>query len=58
MEHLKEKGHECIDFGLSDEAGKCDYPVPGLAVAEAINALRYVLRVIQLRWRQCIMKQI
>ena len=38
MEHLKEKGHECIDFGLSDEAGKCDYPVSGLAVAEAINA--------------------
>ena len=38
MEHLKEKGHECIDFGVSDEAGKCDYPVPGLAVAEAINA--------------------
>ena len=40
MEHLKEKGHECIDFGLSDEAGKCDYPVQGLAVAEAINAGR------------------
>ena len=37
MEHLKEKGYECIDFGVSTEGEKCDYPVSGLAVAEALK---------------------
>lgn len=36
MEHLKEAGHECIDFGVSKEGEKIDYPLPGEAVAKAI----------------------
>lgn len=36
-EHLKKAGHEVIEFGAG--AGeKCDYPVPGRDVAEAIVA--------------------
>lgn len=39
MEHIKEKyGYECVDFGATDPTAKVDYPVPGLAVAEAIVA--------------------
>ncbi len=38
MEYVKAEGHSCIDFGLSREGEKADYPVPGLAVAEAIIA--------------------
>lgn len=38
MEHLKEQGHECVDFGAHDPTTKVDYPVSGLAVAEAIKA--------------------
>ena len=35
MDHLKEQGFECVDYGAA--AGeKVDYPVKGLAVAEAI----------------------
>ncbi|MCI8809594.1 MAG: ribose 5-phosphate isomerase B [Oscillibacter sp.] len=35
MEHLKERGFECVDYGAA--AGeKVDYPTKGLAVAEAI----------------------
>ena len=37
MEHLKEKGYECVDYGAYDAAGgKVDYPVPGRKVAEAV----------------------
>lgn len=36
MGHLKEKGHECVDFGASDPNEKVDYPDPGMHVAEAI----------------------
>lgn len=35
MEHLSEKGYECVDFG-AQENEKVDYPVPGMMVAEAI----------------------
>ena len=36
-EHLKDSGFEVVDFGA--KAGeRCDYPVPGKAVAEAIAA--------------------
>ena len=36
MEHLREKGYECIDFGPSDPADKVNYPEPGRLVAEAL----------------------
>lgn len=36
MQHLSEKGYECIDFG-GGEGERIDYPVPGIAVAEAIR---------------------
>ncbi|MBR2257350.1 MAG: ribose 5-phosphate isomerase B [Blautia sp.] len=37
MEHLKEKGYECVDYGAFDAAeGKVDYPVPGRKVGEAV----------------------
>ena len=35
MEHLKEQGHECIDFGTDSEE-RTDYPIYGTKVAEAI----------------------
>ncbi len=38
MEHLKEKGHECVDYGAYDPNIKVNYPEPGLKVAEAIIA--------------------
>lgn len=36
LAHLKERGYECVDFGAYDPEAKCDYPVQGLKVAEAI----------------------
>ena len=36
-EHLKDLGFEVVDFGAK-EGERCDYPVPGKAVAEAIVA--------------------
>lgn len=36
MEHLKERGYECVDFGAYDPRIKVDYPIPGLAVGEAV----------------------
>lgn len=36
MGHLKEKGHECADFGTNEAGVRMDYPVPGRQVAEAI----------------------
>ena len=39
MEHLKEKGYECVDFGNYDPNDRGDdYPEPGRKVAEAIRA--------------------
>ncbi len=39
MEHLKEKGYECTDFGNYDPNDRGDdYPEPGRKVAEAIAA--------------------
>ena len=35
IEHLKNAGHEVFEFGAK-EGEKCDYPVPGRDVAEAI----------------------
>ncbi|MBR0163856.1 MAG: ribose 5-phosphate isomerase B [Lachnospiraceae bacterium] len=34
--HLTEMGHECIDYG-AQEGEAVDYPVPGRAVAEAVQ---------------------
>lgn len=36
MEHLREKGYECVDYGAHDPAVSVDYPEYGLKVAEAI----------------------
>lgn len=36
MEHLKERGYECIDFGCTVPLEKVDYPQPGRLVAEAL----------------------
>ena len=36
MEHLTEKGYECVDYGAFDPNVKVNYPEPGLKVAEAI----------------------
>ena len=36
MEHLKEKGYECVDYGAFDPHTAVNYPEPGLKVAEAI----------------------
>lgn len=35
VEHLKEMGHEVVDFGCPDKSS-CDYPVFGRAAAEAV----------------------
>lgn len=35
LDYLKEKGHEVIDFGHDNEE-RCDYPVYGEAVANAV----------------------
>lgn len=37
LEHLKECGFECVDFGAASPQEKVDYPVPGRKVAEAIR---------------------
>lgn len=37
LEHLKEKGYECVDFGAYSPEEKMDYPIAGRAVAEAIR---------------------
>ena len=36
LEHLKEKGYECVDYGSFDPNAKDNYPEKGLEVAEAI----------------------
>ena len=37
MEHLTEKGYECVNYGNDDPNDRTDdYPVPGRKVAEAI----------------------
>ena len=36
IEHLKERGYECVDYGAQDPNVKVDYPVSGLQVAEAV----------------------
>ena len=36
LEHLKEKGYECVDYGSFDHNAKDNYPEKGLEVAEAI----------------------
>lgn len=36
MEHLKGKGHDCIDYGAFDSNIKTDYPEKGLQIAESI----------------------
>lgn len=36
MEHLKEKGYECVDYGAYDPTAKVNYPDQGLKVAQAI----------------------
>lgn len=36
LEHLKEKGYECVDYGSFDPNTKDNYPEKGLEVAEAI----------------------
>lgn len=36
MEHLKEQGYECLDYGATDPEAKVDYPDSGREVAEAI----------------------
>ena len=36
MEHLKERGYECVDYGAQDPNVKVDDPVSGLQVAEAV----------------------
>lgn len=36
MEHLKEKGYECVDYGTYSAEEKVNYPEPGLKVAEAL----------------------
>ncbi len=35
MRYMEEKGHECVDYGIST-GEKADYPVQGRKVAEAI----------------------
>lgn len=37
LEHLKEQGYECVDFGAYSPEEKVDYPIPGRMVAEAIR---------------------
>lgn len=36
LEHMKERGFECVDFGAASPEDKVDYPIPGRKVAEAI----------------------
>lgn len=37
LEHLKEKGYECVDYGAYSPEEKMDYPIAGRKVAEAIR---------------------
>lgn len=37
LEHLKERGFECIDFGAASPQDKVDYPIPGRMITEAIK---------------------
>ena len=37
LEHLKEKGYECVDYGAYSPDQKVDYPIAGRKVAEAIR---------------------
>ena len=37
LQHMKERGFECVDFGAYSPTEKVDYPVPGRKVAEAIK---------------------
>ena len=38
MEHLKERGYECVDYGNYDPNDRGDdYPTPGRKVAEAVH---------------------
>ncbi|MCR5290500.1 MAG: ribose 5-phosphate isomerase B [Treponema sp.] len=38
LSFLKEKGHECVDYGSYDPNAKDNYPEYGLKVAEAITS--------------------
>ena len=38
MEHLKEQGHECVDYGAYEPGVRCDYPVSGKKVAVAVRS--------------------
>ena len=38
LEYLKEKGYECVDYGVNDPTKRVDYPIMGRKVAEAIKA--------------------
>ena len=38
MEHVRNKGYECIDYGTTDPKVPVDYPEFGLKVAEAIKS--------------------
>lgn len=38
LQHMKEKGYECVDFGAYSPEEKVDYPVAGRKVAQAIKA--------------------
>ena len=39
LEHLKEQGYECVDYGAYSPEDKVYYPVQGQKVAEAIGVL-------------------
>ena len=38
MEHVRNKGYECIDYGTTDPKVPVDYPEFGVKVAEAIKS--------------------
>lgn len=38
MDHVRNKGYECIDYGTTDPKVPVDYPEFGLKVAEAIKS--------------------
>ena len=38
MEHVQNKGYECVDYGTTDPKVPVDYPEFGLKVAEAIKS--------------------
>ena len=51
MEHLTEKGYECVDFGAFDPNVKVNYPEPGLKVAGSHYGRRCGKRCTDLRNR-------